>query len=162
MLSSLKLSTQWWVEKILESWVALSEGEQCWKNSKLGVQAPWTLMENQFLQFLYSSASGNDGHLDGNMTSIYTANHSWEVPIFIELPFIVGLARSNRRLGVNTPQFKNGDLQTFCKLFCTQWNTGTTQITSLTMKDSRCQKPQRDQNWERSVWRPPILRQRGD
>lgn len=43
--------------------------------------------------------------LDGNMTSIYSANHSWEVPIFIELHFIVGLASSIRKLDVKTVNY---------------------------------------------------------
>lgn len=33
---------------------------------------------------------------------IYTANHSWEMPIFIELHFIVGFANSIKKPAINT------------------------------------------------------------
>ena len=49
--------------KILESCVAPFQRATMFENSKLGVHTAWTLMENQFLRFLYSSASGVDGHL---------------------------------------------------------------------------------------------------
>jgi hypothetical protein len=41
------------------------------------------------------------------VTSIYASEHSWEVPIFIELQFIVVLASSIRKLDVKAPQFTN-------------------------------------------------------
>ncbi|CAL8249939.1 unnamed protein product [Arctogadus glacialis] len=69
------------------------------------------------------------------MTSIYTANHSREVPIFIESHFIVGLLSSIRELNVQISQFTNGtaDIVNYSTHCCF---TDTTQITSLTMKGS--------------------------
>ena len=89
------------LRKILESWVAPFQRATMFENSKLGVH---TLIDGKpvlTVPVLLSIRSW--WTLNGNMTSIYTANHSWEVPIFIELHFIVGLPNSIRELDVKTP-----------------------------------------------------------
>ncbi len=156
MLSSLKLSTQRWIQK--NSWIVgctFPTGNNVWK---LQIRSAYSLNIDRkpvlTVSVLLSIRSW--WTFDGNMTSISAANHSWKLPIFI----VAGLACSIRKMDVNTPKFTNGSTD-FVNCSANSCLTGTTLITSFMMKNSRCQKPQCDQNLERNGCGPSSLRKTG-
>ena len=104
------------------------------------LNTPRILMESQFVQFLYSSASGVDGNWEHNM-HLYSQQYLGidQLPILYILHLMVGLASNIRKPDENILQYKNcyADFMNYSAHSCF---TGTTQITRFTINDSRCQK----------------------